>query len=365
MSDESQTDRTEEATPFRMRKARERGQVARGMDLGFVASLLAVTIVALAGAQGYVAQVAEVMRHMLGGGVAGAAKHELAGGMGELGSLYWFVLQPLVLLGLVIALIVVGLEIVQLRGFFFTTHPLKPDFQRLNPAKGLKRIFSFRMIKETMKNVLKMGVYAAAAWFVVSGAIERLAPATRDARNLATGIESSLVRLLFTFIALAFGFMVVDQLLVRREHRKQLRMSRRDVVRETKDHEGEPRLKQRRRELHAQMREQTDGMGKVAGSDFLLVNPSHVAVALRYDATTMAAPQVRAKGRDHLAQLLKRKARQVGVPTMPRPALARALFEACEAGEEIPPAHYREVAAVYRRWAQARDVAEPATGNAP
>lgn len=359
MSEGQDQDKTEEATPFRLRKAREKGQVARGMDLGFVGGLLAAIAVGLGGAEGYFAGLAQAMRRTLGPGLSSGL--DPAQALAQVGALYGFVLRPLLTLGVVLAILLIALEIVQLRGFLFTATPLKPDFQRLNPAKGLKRLFSVRMLKETAKNIVKILVYAFAAWFIISGAV-RAAPAG-DATALAKALAAGLTRLIVTFVALAFGFMVADQLLVRRQFRKQMRMSRRDVTRETKDREGEPRMKQRRRDLHAQLRTQTEGLGKVAGSDLLVVNPEHYAVALKYDAATMRAPQVRAKGRDHFAQLLKRKARLLGVPTIAHPALARAMFVDCAPGEEIRSSHYHGVAALYWRLAHAERAADPTQGS--
>lgn len=350
MSEEQEQNKTEEATPFKLRKAREKGQVARGMDLGFVGSLLAVTAVALIGGQGYFAELATALRRSFRAGV------ETAKGPGDAidlaQSLFWLAMQPLLALGLAVLILLVTLELIQLRGFFFTMQPLKPDFQRLNPAKGLKRLFSMRMFKETLKNILKMGVYSAAAWLLISAAVEKFGPTLSDAHQLAVAMESSVMRLLFVFIALAAFFMVIDQLLVRREYRKQMRMSRRELTRETKDREGEPRFKQKRRDIHAQMRSQTEGLGKVAGSDMLIVNPDHYAVALRYVPQQMSAPEVRAKGQGHFAQLMKRKARLLGIPTIPNVGLARQLHADCTAGQPILPQHFHAVAAIYRTFAE-------------
>lgn len=142
--------------------------------------------------------------------------------------------------------------------------------------------------------------------------------------------------------------MVVDQIIVRREFHKQMRMSRREVTRESKEREGEPRFKQKRRDIHAQMRAQAEGLGKIAGSDLLVINPEHYAVALHYDPATMDAPMVRARGRNHFAQLMKRKARLLAIPQMRDVALARALYHETNDGEPIRPDHYYGVARLYR-----------------
>ncbi len=350
MTEGQDQDKTEEPTAFRLSKAREKGQVARGMDLGFVGSLLAIAGVATVAGEAYFARLGEAMRRLLGPGLASA--REPGEAMGLIGSSYWIALQPLLVLGGVLVVILVALEIIQLRGFIFSTHPLKPDFQRLNPAKGLKRLFSLRMLKETLKNILKMAVYGAAAWFLISQALTRFLPTMSDANRVAGALSDSATRLLFVFIAIAFAFMVIDQLLVRREFHKQMRMSRRDVTRESKDREGEPRFKQKRRDLHSQMRTQAESLGKVAGSDFLVANPEHFAVALRYDAETMAAPEVRAVGRNHFAQLMKRKAALLGIPMLVNAPLARALHADCRPGQPILPQHYHAVAALYHQLAR-------------
>lgn len=350
MSEGQEQNRSEEATPFKLRKAREKGQVARGMDLGFVGSLLALTAVALIAGDSFFARLADLMRYSLVAGMSIA--REPAETMALVRATYWLAFQPLVLLGGAIAAILIMLELIQLRGFFFTTHPLKPDFQRLNPAKGLKRLFSVRMLKETLKNIIKFCAYAGAAWFLISAALETYGPRSLDAARLSRAMELSAMRLMFVFIGLAVLFMAIDQLIVRKEFSKQMRMSKSEVTREGKEREGEPRLKQKRRDIHGQMRQQAEGLGRIAGSDVLVINPEHFAVALHYDPKSMAAPVVRAKGRNHFAQLMKRRARMLAIPTIPHPRVARALYHDSTAGRPIAQQHYHDVASLYRTLAK-------------
>ena len=348
MSEEGQEqNKSEEPTPFKLKKAREKGQVARGMDLGFVGSLLALAAVGLFAGQAFFGRLADTMRYSFVNGISGRGDPMEA--LGVVGATYWDAFQPLLVLGGAIIVVLVTLEIIQLRGFIFTTHPLKPDFKRLNPAKGLKRLFSMRMLKETIKNIVKFIAYVVAAWFLGLAAIEQWGVRLVDADWLVRAMQESATRLLMVFIGLAFVFMVVDQLIVRREFHKQMRMSRRELTRETKDREGEPRFKQKRKEIHQQLREQTEALGKVPGSDLVVVNPEHYAVALRYDAGTMDAPIVRVKGRNHFAQLIKRKAALHAVPVISSPPLARQLHAECASGSPIEPQHYHAVADLYRR----------------
>lgn len=346
-------DRTEEATPFKLKRAREKGQVARGMDLGFVGSLLAFAAFILLAGQSFAGKLGELMRLSLTVGIDQAGDPSAV--LATIKAIYWIAFQPLLVMGAIIAVVLITLELLQLRGFIFTLTPLKPDFGRLNPAKGLKRIFSLRMVKETLKNIAKMAVYAAIAWLMITSAARIYGDTLQDALSLSRALEGAAKRLLFAFLCAAILFMMLDQVMARREFGKQMRMSRREVTRETKDREGEPRLKQKRRELHGEMRKQAEGLGQLAGSDFVVTNPDHFAVALAYQPDRMEAPMVRAKGRNHFAQLLKRKARLLGIPLIADPALARRLFREADAGKPISPAHFHDVARHYGRLRRAAE----------
>lgn len=338
--------KSEEATPFKLRKARERGQVARGMDLGFVGSLAAAALFAAFAGQEFIARMVMLMRYSLARGISGEGDPLEA--IGILKAVYWDAFQPLLVLGGVIVAVVVALELLQLRGVVFSAQPLKPDFSRLNPAKGLKRVFSARMLKETLKSIGKFLAYAGVAWLLIRTALDSWGPKLVDASHLVAAIEQSSARLLYAFLGLAFAIMVIDQVIVRKEFGKQMRMSRREVTREAKEREGEPRFKQKRKDIHQQMREQSAGLGKVPGSDMVIVNPEHYAIALCYDPKAMEAPQVVVKGRDHFAQLIKRKARLHAIPVLAHAALARSLHADCAQGRAIQPHHYHDVARLYR-----------------
>ena len=244
--------------------------------------------------------------------------------------------------------VVIFFEIIQVRGLYFTPHPLKPDFGRLNPAKGLKRLFSMKMLKETLKSILKMSVYTLCASFVIFGSVRALAPVTGDAAHLVDALRRAGLRLAMVFALLALAFTILDQVLSRQEFRKQMRMSRSEVNREHKDREGDPRMKQKRKRLHSEFIKQTKGVDHLPGSDLLIVNPQHFAVALRYDPQTMAAPVLTAKGRNRFALLLKQEAFRLSIPILEDPPLARALFRATEPGQAIPSSRYHDVAAKYR-----------------
>ncbi|HZF44383.1 MAG TPA: EscU/YscU/HrcU family type III secretion system export apparatus switch protein [Sphingomonadaceae bacterium] len=344
--------KSEEATPFKLKRAREKGQVARGMDLGFFGVLLALAAFLTVAGEGVAQTLALLMRRSLGAGIEGATDPQHA--TATMAAVYWPALQPILLLGGTVVAIALLFEVVQLRGLIFTTHPLKPDFSKINPAKGLKRLFSVRMLKEALKNVVKFAAYATVTFLVVKSVMTTPGFYGDGAAGLADAMRGVGTRLLMLFILLALFFAGIDQIMVRREYSKQMRMSRSELTRESKDREGEPRMRQKRKQLHAEFVQQSKDLGKLPGSDMLIVNPQHVAVALGYDAATMAAPTVTAKARNHNALAMKRQAFRLGIPIFENRPLARALYERGETGREIGANEYGGVADLYFKLHAAR-----------
>jgi flagellar biosynthesis protein FlhB len=363
MTDQSQEqNKSEEATPFKLRRAREKGMVARGIDLGYLGGLVALAAFLIVAGDSLVRALTLMMRRSLGVGIDGATDPQQAAALAS--ALYWPTIQPVILFGGTVVIIVLLLEILQLRGLVFSSHPLKPDFSRINPAKGLKRLLSVRMLKEALKNVLKLAAYGAVTVLVVWGAVQAPGRAATDAQGLAGAMQSTGMRLLLLFILVAFFFAALDQIIVRKEFGKQMRMSRRELTREFKEREGEPRMKQKRKQLHAEFTKQVKDMGKLPGSDLLIVNPQHVAVALAYDAAKMAAPTVTAKARNHYALALKREAFRLGIPSFEIRPLARALYDQCETGREIGESHFRAVADLYLKLRASQSTLQPKNDDA-
>jgi flagellar biosynthetic protein FlhB len=358
MAEQQDQSRNEAPTPFKLQKAREKGMVARSAELGFLGGLIALAGFGAIAGPAMVQAIAQAMRTAFSAGIDRASEPEQAAAM--LGDMAWTALAPLILFGGTIVAVVVFLEILQLRGLLLTAQPLKPDFTRLNPATGLKRLFSMRMLKETLKTLLKSAVYGGAAWLTVKDAIARFGSVAGDGERLAELLVSAGSRLLLVFAAIAFGFVILDQILVRGEFTKQMRMSRREVTRETKDREGDPRIKAKRKQLHAEFVKQSNGLGALPGSDLVIVNPEHFAVALRYNADLMVAPEIAAKGRNRFALALRDEAYRLGIPVIVRPPLARALYRAGQPGNGISTDHYEAVAELYIELRRGLTSMEPA-----
>jgi flagellar biosynthetic protein FlhB len=170
-----------------------------------------------------------------------------------------------------------------------------------------------------------------------------------DASGLSQALFGVGLRLVACFALAAFVFAAFDQVIVRKEFGRNMRMSRRELRREVRDREGEPRLKQKRKQLHAEFASASKSLRGVRDADVIVTNPVHYAVALRYDRATMPAPVVVSRGANGLALRLRKLAFRHNVVIVEDRVLARALYRSCALDGPVPEALYRDVAAVYMR----------------
>ncbi len=344
MSD-AELNRSEQATPYKLARARERGVVARGIDLGFLTALAAFAAYAWFLGPQFSGQIAlAAQRSLVAAPNVLASPNELLAVTGQVLS---SMVRPIAFLAAGIFGVVLVFEIVQTGGLVFSGEPLRPDFSRLNPAREFKRVFSVRMLIETGKNVLKLGVYAALAWTVISTAQHQDIASITDATSLAAFMRRAGLRLLALFVAGAAGFAILDQLISRRDFANRMRMSRREVRRELRDREGDQRMKQRRRTLHREFIKLSQSLRGIRGADVLITNPTHFAIALRYDPKTMIAPVVVSMGSHQFAQRLKKLAFVYGLNIVENRPLAQALYAKGRLGQPVPEELYRPVADVY------------------
>lgn len=342
--DAPEQNQTEQPTPYKLDRARRKGSVARGADLGFMSALAAllgyfwffgaslVGRIEHAAAQSLVAATtlpigADVLTEASGRTLMAAGK-------------------PLLIMTAIAFVAVLAFELVQ-TGVVFATETLKPDFSRLNPARGFKRVFSVRTLVESGKTILKLLIYTGIAILLVTFAITHVASDAVDAPSLANALARMGGRLVAMIVVASVAFAVLDQLIVRRDFLKRMRMSRREIRRETRDREGDARMKQRRKRLHAEFVKQSQSLRNIRGADILITNPTHYAVALRYDRKTMIAPAVVSLGADRLALRLKKLAFVYGVVIIEQPLLAKALYHGGRLNRQIPEGLFRSVADLY------------------
>lgn len=333
-------DKTEQPTPRRREEAREEGQIARSTDLTAAVSLLAGILLLKFLGPRMMETLLEVTR-ALGNPPAVTASGLLPWIKGVVVATSKAILP---FLGLLMVITVAG-TIAQ-SGVVLTWKKLafKPD--RLNPVSGLKRVFSPESVMRLIVGLFKVGLLTVIAWYTVKG---RIAEILAGGGSHPGGIYVLAGTLLFE-LALKMGLVLLvlglaDYLFQRWRLEQQLRMTKQEVRDELKRMEGDPLLKQRRRQMQSRLALQRVS-AEVPKADVVVTNPTEFAVALRYDEATMRAPRLVAKGQDLLAARIRQVAQQHGVPIVQRPPLARGLYAAVEVGQEVPPAFYRAVAEV-------------------
>lgn len=329
---------TEEPTPRRLAEARRRGEVAVSRELSSAAALAGAVLVLGWDAPAAIARAVEGMRAALGGAVAARGVSEGFAVVGTLGPR----LAAPVLGAVLVVTLVVGLA--QTGGL---VAPLRVDLGRVASAGSWRRLFDGRAVAASVGGLLKVTLVGAVAVVVLRPFAATLVSLTGATPPRLLGALGTLTGHLAVRLALAIlALGVVDLWLVRRRHHRSLRMTRDEVKRDFKEAEGDPAYRGERQRLHRELLEQRM-VEEVRRADFVVVNPEHIAVALRYDAQSDAAPVVVAKGERLVAERIKQIAREAGVPIFRDVGLARALAELAEGGE-IPVALYEAVAEILR-----------------
>lgn len=339
---EQELDRSEEATPFKRREARKKGTVTRSQDVSTAAAIMGLFAVIVFFGADILHQALTLFRSMWLHAID--SEFDTAQLATMLASFVWqalVILAPLWLTLIVIALCSGAAQV----GIMISAEPVKPDWKRLNPIQGLKRLFSLRMLFEGLKTSLKFILFILVLYWAVKALWPGLLPLPLSntmtfAHTLGSGVHDIVGRMLVALIVVA----LIDWIYVRREINRKLRMSRREVRDEIKRREGDPRIKAKLREIRMQFLQRTQSVGKVKDADVLIVNPRHLAIAVKYQRQEMQAPQVVAKGAGELALKMREVARRSGVPVLENRQLARALFREVKIDEWIPQAHYAAVA---------------------
>ena len=343
MADNDAQERTEQATPKRLEEARKKGQIPRSRDL----STAAVTLVGgaalyLLGGQ-ITGQMAEMMRRSLAlsRDEATDASHMLPA-LGKVAAEGLWLSAP-VLGAITLAAIIAPLA---LGGWSFSGQAMMPQFSRMNPIEGVKRMFALRSLIELTKAMAKFGVVAIIAAIVLWNDATTLMALGREPLQQAIGhavqISGKALLLISAGLLIIAGIDVPYQLW---QYAKQMRMSREEIREEYKESEGSPEVKGRIRQLQQQLARQRM-MQEVPKADVVVTNPTHFAVALKYDEKRMRAPIVVAKGADEIAAKIREVAGEHKVPIFEAPPLARVLWRNVDIGDEIPATLYIAVAQI-------------------
>jgi flagellar biosynthesis protein FlhB len=340
---ESGGERTEEPSQRRLEEARKRGQVPRSRELTNFATMIGGSAALVATGGALTARVSQMVRSGLS--IDPQSLFDPSTMMSALGSACMSALAVLLpIFGTVVGLVLLAPAV--MGGFNFSMEALVPDFTRLSPLAGVKRLFGLRGATELGKALLKCAVVGGVCAAIVSWTFRDVLALAHMAPLAAVGRGAGLVSRSFVWLCASLALVAaIDVPLQLFQFKQGLRMTRQELRDEAKDSDGRPETKQRIRRMQQTLARRRM-MHKVPTADVVLVNPTHFAVALKYDPKKMRAPRVLAKGADLVAQNIRRIAEEHRVPIFESPKLARALYRSTDLNGEIPAGLYVAVAQV-------------------
>lgn len=339
---EQDLDRNTAATPYKLQKAKERGEVAKSADV-VSAVVFGVAVVYLTW-QGW-----DAMRDqfrfdqalLIRASQANAASLWPLVAASIVETFSW--LAPF-FASIMLAAIVAN---VAQTGPVLSLDPVTADFDRLNPINGFKKVFSMRTLFDLARACTKLVLLLGVSYL----ALRALAPQFYNLSNLSAlgqlktlldDVSSLGLKMLMILGVIA----LVDLIFTQREFAKKMRMSKRELTDETKNRDGDPRVRARMRELRRELRKRSQSLSQTKNADVLLTNPTHVAVALRYEHGKMVSPQVLAKGSGFLAAAMRQIAARHGIPVVQSPLLARRLYKELDVQHHVPEHMFAEVARI-------------------
>lgn len=342
MADEQdEASKTEEATPTKLQKAREKGDVAKTPDLATLASFSgAAAVIAIAGgwmSQNLASALLPFIAHPESMSLEGHGSIEVARIAIRAGA-------PILITVLAVAAVMgAGGNLIQ-SGLMYSPDKVKPDWKKVSPLAGVKRLVGLDNLMQFVKSVIKIIMVGWVGWVVMKPYLHPLRElAAMDPAAMLPLMSEILRKLVFATAALMLAIAGLDWFWQRQRFLKRMRMTKEEQKEEYKNAEGDPHFKAKRRQIALQ-RSRSRMMAAIPSATMVVMNPTHYAVALKYEAGETAAPQCVAKGMDAIALKIRALAEEHGVPVIEDPPLARALYAAVELEEFIPPAHYEAVA---------------------
>lgn len=337
--------KTEKPTPKRQSKARQQGQVAKSADFNTSLVLGGIALVLTIYGGYFLQYLGRVMRELL--------HHQLRMTEPLTPLTFELLFRELVYHIVMLALpflagaMVIGVaaNLLQVR-FLFTTQPLHPSLNKLNPLTGFKKMFSQRSLVELGKGILKMAIVGGCGFAIVHGEQEHLLAMGQMSFSQSWQLVMDIVLRICSSIAVVLFLLgLADWWYQKHQLTKQLMMTRQEVRDEMKNSQGDPKIKSKVRSMGQSILRQVM-MKAVPTADVIVTNPTHFAVALQYDPDEAPAPRVVAKGADHLAFQIRELAKQNGVPIVENKPLARSLYAAVEVNHMVPPELFVAVAEV-------------------
>lgn len=335
--------RTEKATPKRRSEARKKGQVARSMEINSALIILALFVAIRTFGQNIYYSLSDLMRFFLSSPASFELNEKVVASLFlDLALLFMKIVLPVALVALVVGVIA---NIAQI-GFLFTAKPLIPDAKKISPISGTSRLFSGRAMVELVKSSLKLVVISFMAYSVIKGRYaEILTTLDMDIWGTLSVFGSVLYEIGMKIGVSLLIMALLDYMYQRYQFEKNIRMTKQEIKEEYRQMEGDPQVKARIRRKQQEMTA-ARMMQAVPTADVVITNPTHLAIALKYDTETMGAPKVIAKGQRLVAERIRELAKEHDIPIVEDKPLAQTLFKAVEVDQEIPYDLYKAVAEI-------------------
>lgn len=341
-------EKTEKPTPKRMQDAREKGQVAKSTDFNSAIVLTTVAMVLSYGGAAMFSTIYGILRYTLGQTLHSPAALQPFSDA-QFNTILVSTIQSttFLLLPVLIALMTMGVlgNLIQVRPLF-APQAVQPKLDKINPLGGFKRMFSMRSIMEVIKALVKMTIIGASGYLVIQKHWGEIMTLGGIETGLAWGMILGVIGEVTQWCCILFLLTgLLDWRYQAWQLEKQLRMSKQDIKDERRSQDGDPMIKGKMRQLGQKIL-RTRQLANVPTADAVITNPTHYAIAIKYDPDVAPAPFVVAKGKDHFAQKIKEVAKEHGVPMVENKPLARALYPIVEAESMIPPELFVAVAEV-------------------
>lgn len=342
MAETSSQEKTEDATPKRLRDARKKGQIARSRDMNTIVILIGAFAL-IAFTRGFIG---EELKAFMQANFDLVSRKDLSIEMlfieGKNSVMTLMKISAPFLLG--ICVISIAVSFLQ-SGPIFSGEPMKPQMKRLNVVENLKNMFKITTLVELIKNIAKITLIFLLAYLVIVDSLREVVLTVTAAPEKSSWLAARLTAIFLAKVFIVFIIIAIIDFMVQRwQYRKQLRMSKEEVKREYKQDEGDPLIKSMRKHLHQELA-MSDTRGAVKSADAVITNPTELAIAIKYDDKEMAAPQIVAKGQRLFAQMIRDIAEEAGVPVVQNVPLAWTLIE-LEIGDEVPEELYSAMAEI-------------------
>lgn len=343
---EEEQNKSEKPTQYKLQQAKEKGQVAKSTEFNAVFMMLFFLLITYVFSDGLMSSIKIIATGLF------KVSHDISG-------------QPTVLITLVVdtflkalfavlpflfvlMLLAIVSNLSQI-GVIFTTFTLKPDITKLNPAKNIKNIFSGKTLFELFKSLLKITLFSVFIYVSADYVIAQLVPLAITSSHQMTSVWYRLFYQLALWVVLILAFTaLIDFAFTKWTFNKKMMMSKHELKQEYKKKEGDPEIKSKRKQAQQELLKKSASLSNVKDADIVVTNPTHIAIALKYDSETMVSPKVMAMGKGDLALKIRTLARRHQVPVVQNKMLARQLYKECKLNGNLPLNCYKAVASLFR-----------------